>query len=330
MLPKACIKPHAAFLHLSRTNIWTDVRKKGWIILTFFTPTVLMGALELGLIYALLALGIFISFRILNIPDLSVDGTFTLGVSVSAIFAYYGHPVWGIVFAVLAGALAGSVTGLLQTKLRVQPILAGILTMTALYSINLHVLQRKPNISLYQKPTIFNQLPIPSAVRNIVLIAAITIAVAAVLYFFLKTQLGMSLRATGDNEFMVRASSIDSDAMKILGFALANGLVSLSGGVIAQYQNYADANGGIGMLVVGLASIIVGEAVFGRKSILLNMLAAIFGAVLYRYILTIALQIGMDAIDLKLFSAIIVGIAISLPLLKKLIGKRKADRHVKG
>lgn len=279
------------------------------------------GAFGLGLIYALLALGIFISFRILDIPDLSVDGTFTLGVAVSVVFAYNGHPFLGILLSIIAGAAAGAVTGVLQTKMKIQPILAGILTMTALYSINLRIMGKKPNISLYGKTTVFNIAKLP----DILVSGIILIAVILLLYGFLKTQLGMSLRATGDNEFMVRASSIDSDAMKIMGFAIANALVSLSGGVLAQYQNFADANGGVGMLVIGLASIIIGEAVFGRRSVLNSIISAVLGAIIYRFILSAALKIGMEAIDLKLFSAIIVAAAIFIPDVIKLFRKKKKE-----
>ena len=279
------------------------------------------GAFGLGLIYALLALGIFISFRILDIPDLSVDGTFTLGVAVSVVFAYNGHPFLGILLSIAAGAAAGIVTGVLQTKMKIQPILAGILTMTALYSINLRIMGKKPNISLYGKTTVFNITDLPDMlVSGIILIAAMLL-----LYGFLKTQLGMSLRATGDNEFMVRASSIDSDAMKIMGFATANALVSLSGGVLAQYQNFADANGGVGMLVIGLASIIIGEAIFGRRSVLNSIISAVLGAIIYRFVLAAALKIGMEAIDLKLFSAIIVAAAIFIPDVIKLFRKKKKE-----
>lgn len=283
--------------------------------------TAFTGAFGLGLIYALLALGIFISFRILDIPDLSVDGTFTLGVAVSVVFAYNGHPFLGILLSIAAGAAAGIVTGVLQTKMKIQPILAGILTMTALYSINLRIMGKKPNISLYGKTTVFNITDLPDIlVSGIILIAAMLL-----LYGFLKTQLGMSLRATGDNEFMVRASSIDSDAMKIMGFAIANALVSLSGGVLAQYQNFADANGGVGMLVIGLASIIIGEAIFGRRSVLNSIISAVLGAIIYRFVLAAALKIGMEAIDLKLFSAIIVAAAIFIPDVIKLFRKKKKE-----
>ena len=290
--------------------------------------SVRQGALELGLIFAIMSLGIFISFRILNIPDLTIDGTFTLGTSVSAIFAVNGHPVLGVIFALIAGGLAGCVTGFLQTKMKVQPILAGILTMTALYSVNLRVMGQKPNLSLFDRESIFSGLTrlIGEQYANLVMITLILVVSIVVIFFFLKTQLGMSLRATGDNEDMVRASSINSDAMKIMGLAIANAFVALAGAILAQYQSFSDVSGGIGMMVVGLASIIVGEAIFGRKSILRSLLAVVIGAVVYRFVLTIALRIGLEAGDLKLFSAILVTIAICIPTLKSYIMKRRSRR----
>lgn len=290
--------------------------------------SVIQGALELGLIFAIMSLGIFISFRILNIPDLTIDGTFTLGTSVSAIFAVNGHPVLGVIFALIAGGLAGCVTGFLQTKMKVQPILAGILTMTALWSVNLWVMGRKPNLSLIGKDNIFTGLTklIGDQFSKLLISASIVIVIIFAIFFFLKTQLGMSLRATGDNEDMVRASSINSDAMKIMGLAIANAFVALAGAILAQYQSFSDVSGGIGMMVVGLASIIVGEAIFGRKSIIRSLLAVVIGAVVYRFVLTIALRIGLKAGDLKLFSAILVTIAICIPTLKSYIMKRRSRR----
>lgn len=289
------------------------------IINTQLTESVVLGTFEKGLVFSLLALGIFITFRILDTPDLSVDGTFTLGVAVSVMNAYGGHPVRGILLALAAGALAGIVTGLLITKFDVQPILAGIITMTALYSINLKIMER-PNISLYRKDTIFTMAQnvfgeyYKIAASGIVLIIA-----AGLLFLFLKTQAGMSLRATGDNEYMVRASSINSDRMKILGFAISNGLVALAGAMYAQYSSAGDTNSGTGMLVVGLASIIIGEIFFTKHTILRGILAAIFGAISYRFILAFAMSLGMDSNYTKLFSAVIVAAAISLPAVKNYI-----------
>ncbi|MEG0614588.1 MAG: ABC transporter permease [Oscillospiraceae bacterium] len=292
--------------------------------------SVIQTALELGMIFAIMSLGIYISFRILNIPDLTIDGSFTLGVAVSAVFAVNGHPIIGIVLAIVAGGLAGMVTGFLQTKLKIQPILAGILTMTALYSINLRIMDKKPNIPLFGKKDIFTIFGgiLPENLVYLVVLAVIVLVTVLALYIFLKTQLGLSLRATGDNEFMVRASSINSDSMKILGLALANGLVALAGAIIAQYQNFADVNGGIGMMVNGLASIIIGETIFGKKSLVRSLIAAVAGAIIYRFVLTIALRIGVEAIDLKLLSAVIVTIAISLPLIKSKIVKSKFAKNI--
>ena len=286
------------------------------IINTQMTESVVLGTLEKGLIFSFLALGVFISFRILDIPDLSVDGTFTLGVAVSVMNAYNGHPIRGIILAVIAGAIAGSVTGLLVTRLKVQPILAGIITMTALYSINLKIMSR-PNISLWKKDTLFTYFEEMLGGNNKVIVAGVALAaVSLLLFLFLKTQLGMSLRATGDNEFMVRASSINSDTMKVLGFALANALVSLSGAMYAQYSSAGDTNSGTGMLVVGLASIIIGEIFFRKHSILFGILASIIGATAYRYVLAFAMGLGMDSNYTKLFSAVIVAIAIAIPAVK--------------
>lgn len=290
--------------------------------------SIIQGAVELGFIYAIMSLGIFVSFRVLNIPDLTIDGSFTLGCAVSGIMTYHGYPITGILLAFLAGAIAGTATGVLQTKLKVQTILAGILTMTALYSINLHVMDNKPNLSLLNKKSLFSYFEgmLPKDYLQLIVVAVILILVALLLFLFLKTQIGMSLRATGDNEDMVRASSINADFMKILGLAIANSLVSLSGAVIAQYQSSSDINGGIGMMVVGLASIIVGEALFGRRSIARSFVAVIAGAVLYRFILTVALRLKMPASDLKLLSAILVVIAIVIPVVKSEIDKRRARR----
>jgi len=272
-------------------------------------------AVILGMIFSIMSLGVFISFRVLNIPDLTIDGSFTTG---SAVFAMNAHPFIGTLMAFLAGGLAGLVTGLLQTKCKVQSLLAGILTMTALYSVNLKILNGMPNVSLFGKKTIFTPLEAVLGDHAYgVMIAGLLILLILLLYLFLKTQLGMSLRATGDNEAMVRASSINSDLMKIMGIALANALVALGGAVFAQNQGFADVSGGIGMMVVGLASIIVGEAFIRRKTLGFQFAAVVVGAIVYRFILTVALQLGIGASDLNLFSAALVALAISLPHLKK-------------
>lgn len=285
----------------------------------------IQGALELGMIYAIMSFGVFISFRILDIPDLSVDGTFITGCATSAIFAVNGYPVIGVLMAFLAGGLAGLVTGLLQTKCKIQPILSGILVMTGLYTINYKIMGNTPNISLFDQETIFSRASalLDSEYTNFIVCIVLLVIIMIFLFTFMKTQLGMCLRATGDNEAMVRASSINSDAMKLLGLALANGLVALGGGVLAQYQSFADVNDGIGKLVIGLASIIVGEAFFGRKTLLRSFLSVISGAIVYRFILSIALQMGVGATDQRLLSAALVTLAISFPVFKGYLAKRR-------
>ncbi len=281
----------------------------------------LQGSLELGIIYAIMALGVFISFRTLNMPDLTVDGSFTLGAAFSAILCVSGQPVLGLILAFAAGCAAGSVTALLTTKLRIQPILSGILMMLALYSINLKVMGNKANIPLSKAlgvPTIFTPFQDTNLKSCIAMLLStvILILVLILLFTFLKTKFGLVLRATGDNDKMVRASGMDTDFTTIAGLALSNGLVALSGALIAQYQAFADISMGIGMVVIGLASVIIGEVIFGTKSLLRRLIAVILGAVLYRLILAIALRFGMPPTDLKLVSAVIVAIALSMGIIR--------------
>lgn len=285
----------------------------------------IQGALELGLIYAVLAFGVYISFRILDIPDLSVDGTFITGCAASAICTLHGHPLLGLLLAFVCGGAAGMITGLLQTKCRIQPILSGILVMTGLYSVNYKIMGNSPNISLFDQETVFTKFStwIGNEASDFILCVIVIAALASVLYYFLNTQLGMCLRATGDNEAMVRASSINSDAMKIMGLALANALVALGGGLLAQYQNFADVNDGIGKLVIGLASIIVGEAFFSHRTLRRSILAVVSGALLYRLLLSAALHLGVNATDQRLLSAVLVSAAISFPVWKNAWQKRR-------
>lgn len=272
-------------------------------------------ALLLGMIFAVLSLGVFISFRILNIPDLSVDGSFTSGCAVSAIMALSGYPYLGILLAFVVGVGAGSITAFLQTKCKIQPILAGILTMTALYSINLKIMGGKPNVALFDQSNIFSSTLFNGYDKYVIIFGSVLV-VGILIYLFLHTQLGMSLRACGDNENMVRSSSINVTHMKYIGLGLANGIVALAGGLFAQYQSFADVSGGVGMMVVGLASIIIGETFIRKKGIAYRIIAVVVGAIIYRFILTIALQLGVDASDMNLFSTVIVVLAISLPYFK--------------
>lgn len=308
-----------------------------------------LGSIEQGLIYAVMAIGVFVSLRILDIPDLTVDGSFITGAAVSVMITNMQpskesgllFSILSLVLAMFAGAVAGAITGVLQTKLKVQPLLAGILTMTGLYSINLIIMADKPTVNINGKTTIFSDaqsaavqllggVDISTAKKLAIIpvLLTIVVVVAAILYWFLRTQVGMSIRATGDNVEMVNASSINSDAMKILGLAIANGIVALSGAVLTQDQNFADAKAGTGMVVVGIASIIIGETIFGKRSVLNNLISAILGAVVYRIFITIVFQLGLPASYFKLLSAVIVIIAISVPIISEKIA-RKNIRRVK-
>lgn len=282
------------------------------------TLTAFIGALELGTIYAVLALGIFLSFRTLNMPDLTVDGSIVTGMAVSAVMCTAGlNPYLGLVGAFVAGAVAGLVTGLLHTKLKIQAILAGILVMLGSYSINLRIMGKTPNIPLTQSETIYKMADklFPPKYAGIILGVIILAVIITLLYLFLQTRLGFVFRATGDNEDMVKASGVSGDNMKLLGLALSNGFVGLAGGMLAQNQAFADISSGTGMMVIGLASVILGEVVFGTRTLLQRLISASLGAILYRVIISQALYLGMESSDLKLVSAAIVAVALYLGLL---------------
>jgi len=288
---------------------------------------VLQGSFELGIIYAIMALGVFVSFRTLNMPDLSVDGSFVLGAAVSAVMSLNGQPFLGLGIAFIAGCGAGSITALLHTKLKIQPLLAGILTMLALYSLNLKVMGGRANIPLINKATVFSPLEgtILGDYSKLVFSLAVLTLILLLLFLFLKTRIGFVLRATGDNDPMVRALGVNTDLIILVGLALSNGLVAVAGALIAQSQSFVDVGMGIGMVVIGLASVIIGEVVFGISSLLRRLMAVILGSILYRLIIAFALEIGMPPTDLKLVSAVIVALAMSMPILKKRLSvvKRK-------
>jgi len=290
----------------------------------------LIGAIELGLVYSLLAFGSFISFRILNIADLTVDGSFVLGAAVSAVLVSNGMPYTGILLAVVAGALAGVVTAFLQTKMGIQPILAGILTMTGLYSINLMVMDGKANIPLLNKNNIFTlaETIIGGKAYKILVLLIVIVVVFSILNWFFRTQLGLSVRATGDNEDMCRASSIDTDIVKIVGFAISNAIVALSGALVAQMQQSADINMGTGMVVISFASIIIGSVIIKNKNITLGLLSVIFGSVIYRLIIALILTTSFPPSYLKLISALVVVIALSFPNIKRKMEINKLRRRI--
>jgi putative ABC transport system permease protein len=282
-----------------------------------------LGALQLGCIYSLLALGVFISFRVMNIPDLTADGSFTLGLAVSAVWVMAGHPFAGLILGMICGAGAGIVTGLLQTRAGIHPILAGILTMTGLYSVNLLVMRGSPNLSLIGAGTVFSlaQSWFSGIDRNILrfgLCLFLSAAGTALLTWFFKTGLGLRIRAAGNNEKMVRASSINADTIRVTAIALANGFIGLSGAALAQYQGYADINSGTGIVIVGLASVILGEVPVRHPSIGLSLLSAAAGAVLYRLLIALVLYLNFfPAYMLKFVSAVIVALALASPRMRE-------------
>lgn len=277
---------------------------------------IITSALELGFIYALVALALFLSFRVLNIADMTTDGSFTLGCAVSATVALVGHPWLALPAAMLAGACAGTVTALLQTRWGVPSILAGIITNTGLYTVNLAVMGFSSNVNLLRADTVFTLFP----ASKLVLAIIITVIVAALLVVFLSTRLGLSIRATGDNPDMVRASSINTGFTITVGLALANSITALSGAVLAQYQKTADINLGTGMVIIGLASLIIGETVFRKGKLWTKVLGTVVGCILYRFIIALALRLDLPSECLKLVSAIIVAVAIALPTIKKTKG----------
>lgn len=276
-------------------------------------------ALELGFLYALIAMALFLSYRILDIADLTTDGCFVLGAAVSVTVTAAGHPILAIFAAMLAGACAGFVTAFLQTKLGVPSILAGIVTNTGLYTVNLMAMGWKSNQSLLGSRTIFTMLRdagIGGGWYELLLAAAVTVVSGGLLLLFLGTRLGLSIRATGDNPDMVRASSINTAFTITVGLCIANAMTALSGAVLAQYQRSADINLGTGMVVIGLASLIIGETLFSRGSMWTKALAAVAGSVIYRFIIALALRANVPSECLKLISAVIVALAIAAPALR--------------
>lgn len=280
---------------------------------------VLSGTLEQGLMYAIMVLGVYLTYRILNYADLSVDGSFTTGAAIAATLIIRGYNPWlATLVAFLGGCLAGIFTGVLHTKFKITPLLSGILTMTALYSVNLRIMGQ-PNISLLRVRTIMTDFAeLPFVHNHAVLVLAFITAVIAgyIVYRFLQTEVGLALRATGDNELMIKSQGVNTDVMKILGLSLSNGLVAFAGSYVAQNQQFADASMGIGMIIAGLASVIIGEVLIGSASIGRTVLAVICGGVIYRIIIAIVLQLGMAPTDLKLITALIVIIALVSPGVK--------------
>ena len=285
------------------------------------------GALETGLVFALVAFGVFLSFRVLDFPDLTVDGSFPLGAAVSATMIVSGVDPWLATFcAILAGAGAGIVTAWMNIKLDILHLLASILTMIALYSINLRIMG-KPNTALLGDETVLTPLEqtgLPYFMPAPITFAIIVIFVAALLLFFLKSEMGLAMRAAGANKNMAQAQGINTGMMVMLGMAISNGLVALAGALFAQSQGSADVTMGVGVIVVGLASVIGGEAILHPKTLIRAIIACIIGAILYRLAIALALNIdflGIKAQDLNLITAVIVAVAIVIPRFRSTITK---------
>jgi len=310
--------------------------------------TLMLGAWTVGLILSLLALGVFISFRVFKFADITTEGSITLGASVLAVSLLHGHsPVVATTAAFLAGACAGAATGVLHTRFGINSLLSGIIVMTALYSVNLRVMGQS-NIPLLNSHTIVTDAQAVGAwllggeqgvavlgwtialreLFTLLLVALVVVAVAAGLYAFLRTNLGTAMRATGDNDQMITALGVDTRNMITLGLALANGLIALSGALLAQYQGFADVQMGIGMVVWGLASVIIGEALVGTRQLGFIVVGTVMGSVLFRLLVAVALRAGLDPNDLKLVTAVFVFAALILPgLLARLRRGAKTAAH---
>ncbi|WP_027964002.1 ABC transporter permease [Halalkalibacillus halophilus] len=318
----------------------------------------LFGAVESGAIYAIMALGVYLSFRVLNFPDLTVDGSFVTGAGITGMLIVNGmSPITATLVGAFAGFIAGCITGILHTKGKINALLAGILMMIALYSINLRFMGQ-PTVSMLNETTIVNQIQsfwspaIDSALNSIfigadrvpttwailIIMTIVTLAIKFMLDFFLKTEVGLAIRATGDNQKMIRSLSANTNFLIIIGIGLSNGLVALSGALVAQHGGFANLNMGIGMIVIGLASVIIGEALFGKKTIARVTLAVIGGAIIYRVVITLALRVDfLESSDLKLITAVLVIAALVTPKIlqsrrekKRRLAKRAALMERKG
>ncbi len=287
-------------------------------------------SLEQGLVYSLVAIGIVISFRILAFPDLTVDGSFPLGAAVAAKMIIAGYaPIWGILLAIAAGFCAGYATGFLNTRLKINSLLAGILIMTILYSVNLRIMGRS-NIQLLTYHTLFTPMENLSISRFYLVIPfffVVAVGLKFLLDLFLHTDMGMAMRATGDNEQMIRSLGVNTDTMTLLGLGISNAFIALSGALVAQDQGFADVGMGIGTIVAGLAAIIIGETLVRAKTVRAFTLAAIVGSIVYKMIIAIGLRIGLAPTDLKMATGLMVILALGLPVLKK---EKEGKLHLRG
>lgn len=287
----------------------------------------LPGACAQGIIWGIMAVGVYLTFKVLDLADLTVDGSFGTGGAVLVVCTIAGMNIWlAMLLAFLAGCIAGLVTGILHTKFGIPAILAGILTQLALYSVNLRIMSGRANVALnideYGILVSLRYIP-----KSILVGGAFALVIIGLLYWFFGTELGAGVRATGCNEAMARANGINTGFNKVLGLVLSNGIVALSGGLLAQYQGFADINMGRGAIVIGLAAVIIGDVIFGKlfKNFALRLLAAVLGGVIYYIVIQLVLQMGLYANDLKLFSALVVALFLGVPYWK---GQLSA-KHVK-
>lgn len=291
----------------------------------------LPGAVAQGIIWGIMAIGVYITFKVLDLADLTVDGSFGTGGAVLVVCTTSGLNIWlSLLIAFVAGCLAGLVTGIFHTKFGIPAILAGILTQLALYSVNLRIMGGKAN-----QPLSVDNYNLILSLRNIpkaILVAGIfAIAITVILYWYFGTEIGGGIRATGSNQAMARANGINTDTTKVIGFVLSNGIVALSGALLSQYQGFADVNMGRGAIVIGLAAVIIGEVIFGKifKNFALRLIAAVFGGIIYYIVITLVLRLGLDANDLKLFSALVVALFLGVPYWKNKI-QEKTVKNNKG
>ena len=296
----------------------------------------ILGAIELGLVYGLMVLGVFITFRILKVPDLTVDGSITLGMAVCAMLTNAGHPIFSLFAALFAGALAGCCTAFLQTRVKIPPILAGIMTMSGLYSINLLIMDNgKPNISILGSPTVFSLFQSATGMSKHSARIVVGILLCAIILllveFFFTTHVGLCVRATGDNEAMVRATSISTTKMKWIALAMANACVAMSGAIYTQYIGSADVTAGSGTIVVGFASVIIGETLCLKRSLKVQLVSTIVGSVVYRIIIAVAIKTNIfPTYFLKFVSVFIIAIALAVaPVRSWLVDQKNKQRRIR-
>ena len=283
-----------------------------------------------GLLWAVMALGVYVTFRVLDLADLTCEGSFPLGAATAATLMAGGYSVsTAILAAAVAGMLAGAVTGFLTTKMKIPALLAGILTMIALYSVNLRIMG-KANLSLLGVDTVFSYtqeaLGLNNAQTTFVVGITATLLIGLAMYWFFGTEIGAAIRATGFNQQMIRAQGVNTDMTIILGLIISNALIAISGALVGQNNGFADVGMGVGTIVIGLASVIIGEVLFGTRSFKNCMISVVLGSVVYRIVIAVVLQMGMPPNDLKLFTSVLVAMALSMPLIQAKFKGRKAAR----